>query len=154
MQKEGSRTGHTRSMTPKSTRTISWLLYPEVTDYTALLTAICALYYLPENYHLLVAADEASAAMLTPPDHETIEHRIHFTQKDSAPWQAAKDSHSRVLLYDQAGTVPKKEKHKQTPTIFIQQDPLNRRAEHSSSHQLSVLISQPDALASLVLLHA
>lgn len=153
MQKEGSRTGHTQSMTPKSIRTISWLLYPEVTDYTALLTAICALYYLPENYHLLVAADEASAAMLMPPDHEAIEHRIHFRQKDNTTWQAVKDSHSRVLLYDQAEAVPKNEKHKQTPIIFIQQDPLDRSTEHNNSHQLSILIGQPDALASLVLSH-
>lgn len=125
-----------------------WLLYPIVTDYNALLCAVHALYYLPENYRLLIVGDEPSRQMYSLTDHSVLKSRLKFTQQTSFLYKRILDTEDKIVIYDQRNA--QLNSAETTRTILITHD--NSHAVHVRNHGfLTVDVAKPESLASAVL---
>lgn len=79
-----------------------WLLYPSSNSDKTFADALCALYYLPENYKLLILTDGTAKADASMPSHSDLKARVKFEQGAGLSGQASPFSFAHALISDDA----------------------------------------------------
>lgn len=123
-----------------------WLVYSPISNRQAFINALCALYYLPEQYKLLVSDDIAEEM---PAEHRELMNRVHITGK--SPENAELSDQATPFAFISSGDADVSPKIvKSTPTVIVTDQP-EQYVKDNEWDGFTVPTEGPEALASAIL---
>lgn len=128
------------------------ILCPAAADNSGVIEALYALYYLPQNYKLLIAAVSVKSKAIFERVREImrseqLKNRVIFKDITGLSNTATPFAYANVVVYGSSS--PEYRKH--TPQSLVVFDLASKISSVNGSHNFAVATSSPEALASAIL---
>jgi hypothetical protein len=124
-----------------------WLVYSPISNRQAFVNALCALYYLPEQYKLIVSdaiADEM------PEEHRDLMSRIHITEETEKKMELSEQATPFAFIYGDEDQIASPRTSKKAPTVIVTDQP-EQYVKDNEWDGFTVPTGVPEALASAIL---